>query len=68
MKSLRRLYWRRYLRRWNKRHPYQPRHDAWWVIHSEVLQDALARAHAGEDPEILYVELIANSNTEDYRP
>jgi hypothetical protein len=36
-------------------------HDAWWVVHSHVLQDMLKRAHQGEDPELLYVELIANS-------
>ena len=38
-------------------------HDAWWVIHSSVLLDALKRAAAGEDPDLLYVELIANSDS-----
>ncbi len=38
-----------------------PRHDAWWVVHADVLRSMLARAAAGEDPELLYVELVANS-------
>lgn len=39
-------------------------HDAWWTIHSSVIQDMLRRAHEGENPDLLYVELIANSDTE----
>ena len=38
-----------------------PRHDAWWVVHADVLRSMLDRARAGEDPGVLYVELIANS-------
>lgn len=38
--------------------------DAWWVIHSSELNTALHRAHRGEDPELLYMELYANSETE----
>lgn len=34
-----------------------------WVIEGEVLLDALSRAHAGEDPELLYVELWANTES-----
>ena len=37
------------------------RHDAWWVVHADVLRSMLDRARAGEDPGVLYVELIANS-------
>jgi hypothetical protein len=36
-------------------------HDAWWTIHSSVVQEMLRRAFHGEDPDLLYVELIANS-------
>lgn len=32
----------------------------WWVIHGESLMDLLRRAHAGEDPDLLYVEEYAN--------
>jgi hypothetical protein len=37
----------------------------WWVIHGDVLRDVLRRAAAGEDPELLFVELVANSRSED---
>jgi hypothetical protein len=36
-------------------------HDAWWTIHSSVVHEMLRRAFHGEDPDLLYVELIANS-------
>jgi hypothetical protein len=36
-------------------------HCQWWVIHGQALMDALARAYDGEDPEMVYVELYANS-------
>lgn len=39
-------------------------HDAWWTIHSSVVQEMLRRAFHGEDPDLLYVELIANSRIE----
>lgn len=34
----------------------------WWVVSAQQLTDALRRAHAGEDPDHLYVELYANSD------
>ena len=37
----------------------------WWVIDGGVLRDVLRRAAAGEDPELLFVELVANSRSED---
>lgn len=42
---------------------YEPdgKHDAWWTIHSSAIQELLHRAHWGENPELLYVELNANS-------
>jgi len=36
----------------------------WWVISGEHFMDALRRAANGEDPEILYTELYANSDVE----
>ena len=39
-------------------------HDAWWTIHSFVIQEMLQRAFDGEDPGLLYVEMIANSRIE----
>jgi hypothetical protein len=41
---------------------------AWWVIEDVQLQEALKRAHAGEDPEVLYVELYANSDVDQVEP
>jgi hypothetical protein len=41
---------------------------AWWVIEDAQLQEALKRAHAGEDPEVLYVELYANSDVDQVEP
>ncbi len=41
-----------------------PAHDAWWTIHSSVIQEMLRRAFQGDDPDLLYVELIANSRIE----
>ena len=33
----------------------------WWTIAGSALQAALHRAHEGEDPEIVYAEMYANS-------
>ena len=41
--------------------------DSWWVIRGADLRQVLDRAHAGEDPGLLYTELWANSQHEDYR-
>lgn len=35
--------------------------EAWWNIHAEALMAMLRRAHAGEDPDTLYLEMYANS-------
>jgi len=37
----------------------------WWTINGQVLLDALHRAHDGDDPEVVYLELFANSDTVD---
>lgn len=36
----------------------------WWAISAESFLAALKRAHAGEDPDLLYIEYVANSSTE----
>ena len=36
----------------------------WWSISGEALLETLQRAHAGEDPDLLYAELYANSDHE----
>lgn len=37
---------------------------SWYVLCSEALQELLERAHAGEDPELLLIELYANSDVD----
>ena len=68
---LRRVYWKHYLVRYGHRHPYRQvtehGHDAWLVLHADVFRSLLDRARAGEDPELLYVEFVANSETENYQ-
>lgn len=36
----------------------------WWVISGDSLMEALTRAHAGEDPGLLYAEFFANADSE----
>ena len=36
----------------------------WHVIHGETFLDALYRVHEGEDPDMVYAELYANSDQE----
>jgi len=36
----------------------------WWAIEGDALLDALRRTNAGEDPDMIYAELYANSNIE----
>jgi hypothetical protein len=38
--------------------------ESWWVISGSELMAALHRVFAGEDPDIAYAELYANSNVE----
>lgn len=42
--------------------PTEPR--GWWVISGDSFAEALRRAHAGEEPEMLYAEFYANSEVE----
>jgi hypothetical protein len=34
----------------------------WWTISEDALLELLRRAHAGEDPELLYAEEYANAD------
>lgn len=42
-----------------------PEPSGWWAISGEALMTALNRAHSGEDPDMVYMELYANSDIED---
>jgi hypothetical protein len=37
----------------------------WWAISGEAIIDGLRRAHDGENPDVLYAELYANSRTDE---
>lgn len=39
--------------------------DQWWCINGADLMSALTRAHGGDAPGVVYLELIANSETEE---
>ncbi len=36
----------------------------WWTLSDEALKEMLVRAYRGEDPELLAIELYANSDIE----
>lgn len=36
----------------------------WWTISGEAILDLLRRAHEGEDPDLLYLEIDANAERE----
>jgi hypothetical protein len=38
----------------------------WWTISGADLLDMLRRAHAGEDPGVVYAEAYVNSDVTDY--
>lgn len=38
-----------------------PGRPVWWAISGEAIQDALRRAHAGEDPDVIYLQLCLES-------
>lgn len=40
--------------------------EQWWVIHGAEFHKFLERAHAGEEPELLFIEAFANSRSERY--
>ena len=37
----------------------------WWAINGQVLLDALHQVRNGDDPDVVYLELFANSDTEE---
>jgi hypothetical protein len=37
---------------------------AWWTIHGDAIYDALARVASGEHPEVVWLELVAASESE----
>lgn len=39
----------------------------WWAISGDALMAALRRVAAGEDPDLIYAELYANSRQEETR-
>lgn len=39
--------------------------DQWWTINGAELMAALQRAHDGDEPGIVYIELLANSSTDE---
>lgn len=46
--------------------PSKPLAGSWWVINGGAFKEALHRAADGEDPDLLYAEFYANSDTEDH--
>lgn len=40
--------------------------EQWWTINGADLMAALCRCQEGDSPEIVYLELLANSEGEDY--
>jgi hypothetical protein len=42
----------------------EPEKNSWLVLHRDMFIDFLNRAHAGESPELLSIEFVANSRTE----
>jgi len=41
----------------------QPSKEVWWVLEKDILIGMLYRAKYGEEPDMLYIELAANSNS-----
>lgn len=44
--------------------PGRPPREQWWCINGQVIMEMLNRAADGENPDLLYLEAIANSVTE----
>lgn len=40
--------------------------EQWWVVNADELRAALHRAHNGTDPEVVFIELYANTTTEEH--
>lgn len=35
----------------------------WWVLNAGALMDIMRLVYIGEDPELLYIELVANASS-----
>lgn len=46
----------------------RPPAEQWWTINGEDVMEALRRCHEGTPPDLVYLELIANSTSEDLGP
>lgn len=44
----------------------RPPEEQWWTLNGEDFMKAMRRAHNGEDPDLIYLEYIANSQGTDY--
>ena len=44
----------------------RPPSEQWWTIRGDDIMEAMRRAAAGEDPDLIYLELVANSDCTDY--
>lgn len=44
----------------------RPPSGQWWTINGDCIMRALHQAHEGTRPDIVYLELIANSDHTDY--
>ncbi len=42
----------------------EPADLGWWTIHGSEILAALRRAHDGDDPDVVYAEMYANSDHE----
>lgn len=36
----------------------------WWTINGRTLLDAIRQPHTGDQPDLIYLELITNNTTE----
>ena len=41
-------------------------YSVWWTMSGKDLMAALKQAHDGETPEMVYMEMYANSTSKDY--
>ena len=44
----------------------RPPSEQWWAINGADFMAAMRRCRDGEDPDIVYLEYVANSDTTDY--
>jgi len=42
--------------------------DQWWTINGQSIVEALQRAHDGETPDLVYLELFASSDQPEDQP